>query len=79
MKYQAVWDRKGDAAVYASGECRDEEQAKRHARAMLEVLRAAKVWAIPHQDATKEVRSWIRLERAVDRLKRIEKEVERGE
>lgn len=82
MKYHASWDQNGNsgpvAAVYASGECRDEEQARSHARAMLEVQRAAKAWALPAADVTQAAKTCLRLERAVDRLKRIEKEVERG-
>lgn len=81
MRYVATSDHacgRFYAALAVDGSADSVELAERHARAMLEVQRAAKAWALPAADATQAAKTCLRLERAVDRLKRIEKEVERG-
>ena len=78
MKYKASWDsvptpeERPFAVVQAGTAASSEALALRHARAMLEVQRAARAFARARKERS-ELED--RIERAVARLERIEKEV----
>lgn len=74
-----AWESASQAIILSEAKAKNRRIAMRHARAMLEVQRAAKAWAVAAVDVTQAAKTCLRLERAVDRLKQIEKEVSRGQ